>query len=35
MWLALLANRWDDRLTALKHTLDATNMKESNNHGQA
>lgn len=28
VWLARLAHRWDDRLTALERTLDATDMDE-------
>lgn len=32
VWLARLANRWDDRLTALEHTLDT--VKETPNDEQ-
>ncbi|GAA2112225.1 winged helix-turn-helix transcriptional regulator [Actinomadura alba] len=32
VWLAMLANRWDDRLTALERALDATDTKESRNN---
>ncbi|MGP3970011.1 ArsR/SmtB family transcription factor [Streptomyces sp. 6N223] len=28
VWLATLANRWDDRLAALEHALDATNTND-------
>ncbi|MCF6469379.1 winged helix-turn-helix transcriptional regulator [Nonomuraea sp. MG754425] len=35
VWLAMLANRWDDRLAALELALDATDTKESSNHDQA
>ncbi|WP_336216055.1 ArsR/SmtB family transcription factor [Nonomuraea sp. LPB2021202275-12-8] len=35
VWLAMLANRWDERLTALELALDATDTKESHNNEQA
>ncbi|MFC5821301.1 ArsR/SmtB family transcription factor [Nonomuraea harbinensis] len=35
VWLAMLANRWDDRLTALELALDATDTKESSDNEQA
>ncbi|MEO3803081.1 metalloregulator ArsR/SmtB family transcription factor [Nonomuraea sp. B1E8] len=35
VWLARLANRWDDRLDALERALDATDTKESSNYEQA
>ncbi|MEV4752889.1 metalloregulator ArsR/SmtB family transcription factor [Streptosporangium sp. NPDC049248] len=35
VWLAKLANRWDDRLAALERALDATDTKESSNDEQA
>ncbi|MEU8135741.1 ArsR/SmtB family transcription factor [Streptodolium elevatio] len=34
VWLAALANGWDDRLGALERALDATDTKESPDHGQ-
>lgn len=35
VWLARLANRWDDRLTTLERALDADTDKESPNDEQA
>ncbi|MEO3892780.1 metalloregulator ArsR/SmtB family transcription factor [Nonomuraea sp. B5E05] len=35
VWLARLANRWDDRLAALERALDATDTKESRDNEQA
>ncbi|MEV4091339.1 ArsR/SmtB family transcription factor [Streptosporangium saharense] len=35
VWLAKLANRWDDRLAALERVLDVTETKESSNDEQA
>ncbi|GAA0838019.1 ArsR/SmtB family transcription factor [Streptosporangium amethystogenes subsp. fukuiense] len=35
VWLAKLANRWDDRLAALERALDVTDTKESSNDEQA